>query len=66
MTLVTVKEVAEMLSVSQRQVWRLNSLSEMPSPIRIGRSVRWDSEVLRNWVSLGCPDRATFEQSGDL
>jgi predicted DNA-binding transcriptional regulator AlpA len=35
------KTVGEMLSLSKRQIFRLNSCGKIPKPIRIGGSVRW-------------------------
>ena len=33
--------VGEILSLSKRQVFRLNSCGKIPAPIRIGGSLRW-------------------------
>jgi len=53
--LVDTRQVAKMLSVSPRKLWQMYNSGEMPSPIRIGRSVRWNYEELRAWVNAGCP-----------
>ena len=39
--LLGVKELAGLLKVSVRSVWRLRSAGKLPEPIKIGRSVRW-------------------------
>ncbi len=39
--LLTVDEVAELLGVSRRSVWRLSSGPDLPSPVKLGRSARW-------------------------
>ena len=59
--LLTAQAVGEMLSLSKRQIFRLNSCGKMPAPIRIGGSVRWANSTIQSWISLGCPDRQTFE-----
>ena len=59
--LVDVKRLAKMLSCSVRSVWRLNASGKTPSPVRVGRSVRWSMDTIRTWIGMGCPDRATFE-----
>lgn len=59
--LVDVKRLAKMLCCSVRSVWRLRSSGCLPSPVKIGRSVRWDYQTIRTWIALGCPDRPTFE-----
>jgi len=60
--LLTAKAVGEMLSLSKRQVFRLNSCGKIPAPIRIGGSVRWAQSTIDEWLAAGAPDRATFER----
>lgn len=36
-----VGEVARLLGISVRSVWKLSAASELPRPIRLGRSARW-------------------------
>ena len=59
--LLTAKAVSEMLSLSKRQIFRLNSCGKMPAPLRIGGSVRWANSTIQSWIDMGCPDRQTFE-----
>ena len=59
--LLNAKTLGEMLSLSKRQVHRLNSCGKIPAPIRIGGAVRWSSETIRRWLRLGAPDRRAFE-----
>jgi len=59
--LLTAKAVGEMLSLSKRQVFRLNSCGKLPAPIRIGGSVRWAENTIAEWLRAGAPDRRTFE-----
>jgi len=58
---VCARELAEMLDVSLRQVWRLNAAGKLPKPVRIGGSVRWNREEILEWFQAGCPDRRTWE-----
>ena len=40
--LLDVREVAEILGIAVRSVWRLSATGELPPPVRIGaRIVRW-------------------------
>ena len=55
------KTFGQRLSLSKRQVYRLNSCGKIPAPIRIGNSVRWDSQECTNWIMAGAPDRKTWE-----
>jgi predicted DNA-binding transcriptional regulator AlpA len=59
--LLTAKAVGEMLSLSKRQIFRLNSSGKLPAPIRIGGSVRWAESTIAAWLKVGAPDRKTFE-----
>ena len=53
--LVGSKEVAKMLGVSERTLWKMHTTGEMPPPIRIGRAVRFSVDALKKWVEAGCP-----------
>ena len=59
--LVNAKEFGQQLRLSKRQVFRLNVSGKLPKPLKIGRAVRWDVRIIEDWISLGCPDRKTFE-----
>lgn len=39
--LITVRDVAQRLAISRRQVWRLVQKGELNRPRKIGRSSRW-------------------------
>ena len=55
--LATVADIARMTRMSTRTLWRLVSAEEMPEPLRIGRSVRWRLDEIKEWISAGCPSR---------
>jgi prophage regulatory protein len=59
--LLTAKAVGQMLSLSKRQIFRLNSCGKLPAPLRIGGSVRWAESTISQWLAAGAPDRKTFE-----
>jgi predicted DNA-binding transcriptional regulator AlpA len=40
-SLITVKDVAAMLSISRTSVWRYVNKGRLPEPIRIEGAVRW-------------------------
>jgi len=58
---VSARQLAEMLGVSLRQIWRLNSAGKLPNSIRLGGSVRWDRDEILKWFKNGCPDRRVWE-----
>jgi hypothetical protein len=39
--------------------------SQIPRPIRMGRTPLWPYEELRAWVAAGCPDRLTCQAARD-
>ena len=53
--LLTVQQVAKLLQVSPRSVWRLRSAGEIPEPVKIGGAVRWIGEEIHRWIASGCP-----------
>jgi predicted DNA-binding transcriptional regulator AlpA len=55
--LLNAKQVAGKLNISVRSVWRRGvDMGELPPPVRIGSSVRWDEELLDAWIEGGCKD----------
>lgn len=58
---ISARDLAVMLGVSLRQVWRLNASGKLPRPLRIGGSVRWNHDEIKRWFVGGCPDRQTWE-----
>lgn len=53
--LVTAEEVARMLNVSVRSIWRMRSAGHVPKPIRMGGNIRWRRIDIEEWVAAGCP-----------
>lgn len=52
--LINAKELAAMLDISLRTIWRRRSDGSMPMPVRVGRSIRWRLLDIRNWIANGC------------
>ena len=53
--LITVEELADMLGLSARTIWRMLSGGNMVEPVRIGKNVRWRLHEVRQWIDDGCP-----------
>jgi prophage regulatory protein len=53
--LLTAADLADLLQVSVRTVWRLRSSASIPLPLRIRGSVRWNREEVERWLEQGCP-----------
>jgi len=47
--LLTPQQAAELLAISPRKLWALTASGEIPH-IRIGRSVRYSVDDLREWI----------------
>lgn len=52
--LLTIRELARALKLSPRSVWRLVRNQQLPSPIRIGGSIRWRADEITRWIDDGC------------
>lgn len=52
---VTAKQLAMMLQISKRTLFRMRSAGRLPKPVRVGGIVRWRLEDVRNWIANGCP-----------
>jgi predicted DNA-binding transcriptional regulator AlpA len=59
--LVSSRQAAALVGISVASWHRLRAAGKTPLPLRLSGSVRYRTEDLRLWVSLGCPDRKTFE-----
>ena len=53
--LATPKQVAKLLQVSTRTLWRMRSAGSLPTPIRLGSAVRWRRDEIEQWILAGCP-----------
>jgi excisionase family DNA binding protein len=60
---ISAEKVAELLGVSKRHVAALSASGRLPRPVRLGRSVRWNLDELRDWLAAGAPSRDRWEAS---
>ena len=60
-TLEDAKSVGQRLSLSKRQIFRLNDCGKIPAPLRIGGAVRWNCQEITNWLDAGAPTRRAWE-----
>lgn len=49
--LLTVNDVAKLLKLSTRSVWRLVKAKTIVEPIRIGGSIRWRPSDVATWIA---------------
>jgi len=52
--LLNARQVAKILAVSTRTLWRLKSSGKLPEAVRVGGSVRWRSDELQQWIDASC------------
>jgi excisionase family DNA binding protein len=52
MRLLTAKQVAPILQVTEARVYEMSRENLLPT-VRMGRQVRYDEETLRNWIKTG-------------
>jgi len=60
------KTVGQRLSLSKRQIFRLNSAGRIPKPLRIGGAVRWSADEISAWLAASAPDRRTWEAMKEI
>jgi len=53
--LISATELAELLQISTRTLWRLRSAGKLIRPIRLGGSTRWSLDEVQTWIAEGCP-----------
>ena len=57
--LITANQLAKLLSISERTLYRLKSTGQLPALIVLGGSVRWRLTEVRDWIANGCPTPPT-------
>ncbi|MEW6744791.1 MAG: helix-turn-helix domain-containing protein [Planctomycetota bacterium] len=55
--LISARELAELLGVSLRTIWRLESAGKLPESVYLGSSKRWSRQAIEEWIRDGCPAR---------
>lgn len=53
--LITATELATMLSIGERTLWRLLAQGKLIEPVRIGGATRWRVDLVELWIEAGCP-----------
>lgn len=48
--LLTAREVAQILRISERSVWRLVSEKKLPGPLHVGGAARWSAPEIEQWL----------------
>ena len=61
--LINTKEVARLLNISPRSVYRLTDEKAVPEPIRIGNKVQWRVREIIEWVESDCPPQKFWRYS---
>jgi len=59
--LLTAAQVASLLNLGASTSWRLNAVGKVPSPVRIGGSIRWREREIHAWIEAGCPSRDRWQ-----
>ena len=60
--LLKAEEVARMLAISTRTLWRLVSTEGFPQPVKFGGSTRWRAAEVTAWVEHGCTQETNDQQ----
>ncbi len=53
--LITPRQLAAMLKISLRTLWRLVSTGKAPRPLKLNGSTRWRMSVITKWLQGDCP-----------
>lgn len=53
--LLTATDVARLLKVSTRTIWRMRTNQQLPPPIQFNHTTRWRREDILHWIQQGCP-----------
>ena len=61
--LLNVHSVAKLLGCSPRHARRLADAGKMPRPVKLGALVRWNRQVIEDWIKEGCPRQSREERN---
>jgi excisionase family DNA binding protein len=61
--LLRAQELARLLNISLRTLWRLHSARALPQPMRLGAAVRWRMDEIKQWIAAGCPSLPECDNS---
>ncbi|MBY0587215.1 helix-turn-helix domain-containing protein [bacterium] len=53
--LISARELAPLLGISVRTLWRLVAEGKVLAPVHLGGSTRWRLDEIRRWIDDGCP-----------
>ena len=53
--LISTDDLAVLIGVSTRTIWRLLSAGKIIEPVRFGGTVRWNRAQIQEWIEQGCP-----------
>jgi len=54
-------ELAGSLGICVRHLRRMDSIGRLPRAVRLGRTVRWSVDDIRDWLLSGAPDRRCWD-----
>lgn len=55
--LLSANDLVELLALGLRTIRRMDSKGDLPGRVVIGKSVRYQADVIREWTQAGCPPR---------
>lgn len=53
--LLDIRQLATVLNVSVRSIYRLRDGGRLPAPVRVGCLIRWRAAEIDKWIESGCP-----------
>ena len=58
-SLLTIDDLAKRLSVSKGTIRNHLNEGRIPSPIRLGTTLRWRPQDIETWIEAGMPERSS-------
>ncbi|NQT03277.1 MAG: helix-turn-helix domain-containing protein [Planctomycetes bacterium] len=60
--LLSAKDAAKLLGISERLYYSLHSSGKIPLPRRLNKRTLWSRKELDAWVDAGCPAREQWQE----
>lgn len=61
-SLISLATFAGLMNMSKRSLQRLLTQGKLPTPIRLGRCLRWVRKEVDDWIAAKCPDLSRVQK----
>lgn len=61
-SLISLATFSQLMGISKRSLQRLLTQGKLPTPVRLGRCLRWVRKEVDAWIAAKCPDLSRVQK----